>query len=260
MIPQNLVDARYNRLNDTAQALSSLVTQEINHVVADVSAHLSTLKTTKGAARRSPKNSSRILETEDVFKTSLDNSQFYPLILSNVSSFVDQIEEFATFYSHMPAALPVLSLSDADHDHLSDQAAAAVAVLESHQHLIMSNLRQFLAKSLNETDTQALIRGAITIVTRMNEVTNISLDQCNTWFRSLCSLAYARVAESGRLLKFSYAGPTTRNHRDFCASMLAHAPCTREEIDALDNGQGFSAFHACGGYQCTHFWEIVEVS
>lgn len=56
---------------------------------------------------------------------------------------------------------------------------------------------------------------------------------------------------------FAYMGPVDRKTREFC---LQHAGkvYTRDQIDALDNGQIDNVFLTGGGYNCRHIW--MEVS
>lgn len=56
---------------------------------------------------------------------------------------------------------------------------------------------------------------------------------------------------------FLYAGPIDAKTRPFCLRLVGKV-LTREDIDALDNGQLDNPFLTGGGYNCRHQW--VEVS
>lgn len=59
--------------------------------------------------------------------------------------------------------------------------------------------------------------------------------------------------------KFMYQGPEDKLTRPFCAhQMTFRKPMTREEIDALDNGQGLPVFQFGGGFNCRHYWIAVR--
>lgn len=56
---------------------------------------------------------------------------------------------------------------------------------------------------------------------------------------------------------FLYLGPADDKTRDFCLEHVGKV-YTRDEIDALDNGQLDNVFLTGGGYNCRHAW--IEVS
>lgn len=56
---------------------------------------------------------------------------------------------------------------------------------------------------------------------------------------------------------FLYLGPVDFKTRPFCLNLVGKV-FTREEIDAMDNGQMPDVFLTGGGYQCRHSWLAVE--
>src|SRR5688572_8444767 len=56
---------------------------------------------------------------------------------------------------------------------------------------------------------------------------------------------------------FAYMGPVDAKTRDFCLRHVGKV-YTREQIDALDNGQLSNVFLTGGGYSCRHSW--IEVA
>lgn len=67
----------------------------------------------------------------------------------------------------------------------------------------------------------------------------------------------ARAEELGAE-RFIYLGPSDGRNRPFCASKVGQA-FTREEIAALDNGQGLDVMTRCGGWGCRHHWRAMSV-
>lgn len=56
---------------------------------------------------------------------------------------------------------------------------------------------------------------------------------------------------------FQYIGPNDAANRPFCDRLVGEV-LTREEIDALDNGQIPNVFLTGGGYRCRHHWRPVK--
>lgn len=56
---------------------------------------------------------------------------------------------------------------------------------------------------------------------------------------------------------FQYMGPNDGATRPFCRKYVDRV-LTREEIDALDNGQIGPVIHTGGGYRCRHHWRPVR--
>jgi hypothetical protein len=59
--------------------------------------------------------------------------------------------------------------------------------------------------------------------------------------------------------KFQYLGPEDGANRPFCAKHVDKV-YTREEIDALSNGQKMDVWTYAGGYNCRHSWRPVRAS
>jgi hypothetical protein len=82
---------------------------------------------------------------------------------------------------------------------------------------------------------------------------------------------YSRTAHSGfarqvmgaqatqyGITQFYYAGPADSKSREFCLKTKDQGVYTREEIDALDNGQFGMVFDFGGGYNCRHSWVPIS--
>jgi hypothetical protein len=75
-------------------------------------------------------------------------------------------------------------------------------------------------------------------------------------------MAYQRVlhlekADKAGTDKFLYIGPLDSITRDFCRENVGRI-FIRQEIDAMDNGQGLPVSIYCGGYNCRHHWRPVS--
>lgn len=75
-------------------------------------------------------------------------------------------------------------------------------------------------------------------------------------------MAYQRIlhfekADKAGIDKFLYVGPDDEITRDFCQEHVGGI-YTRDEIDAMDNGQGLPVALYAGGYNCRHHWRPVS--
>lgn len=62
-------------------------------------------------------------------------------------------------------------------------------------------------------------------------------------------------------IRYRFEGPRDKLTRPFCKKLLTRTKrrgLTREQIDALDNGQLPDVFHTAGGYRCRHQW-VAEI-
>lgn len=57
--------------------------------------------------------------------------------------------------------------------------------------------------------------------------------------------------------KFEYVGANDKLTRSFCQNHIGKV-YTLEQIKALDNGQGLDVLTYRGGYNCRHFWAVVD--
>jgi len=55
------------------------------------------------------------------------------------------------------------------------------------------------------------------------------------------------------LERFIYLGPSDTRNRPFCRAKVGKV-FSRQEINALDNGQGLDVMTRCGGWGCRHHW------
>lgn len=65
---------------------------------------------------------------------------------------------------------------------------------------------------------------------------------------------FAKIEQENK--RFEYVGVRDKKNRDFCARMVGRVE--RESVwKAMDNGQGGSAWHQMGGYNCRHMLLLV---
>lgn len=82
--------------------------------------------------------------------------------------------------------------------------------------------------------------------------------QFNTALFGFYQAANNELAEELGIEEFAYIGPDDDLTRDFCWAILVQdRNWTKDEILALDNGQGLPVFEYGGGYNCRHVWAAV---
>ena len=261
MLLQDLVEAHADRVSRSVADLEEKMAVEMDAVAARVSSYALSVFPVTGKMSRHPADfTDGVLAIEDEFGRVLVASGFNPLVLAFVSNFVGQVDEFATLYGEMGPGLPEIFLAEDDVEVLSNQAAAAILVIEGHSLRANLELRQLLSRSLGEPGALVLAEGISEIVRKVFRIGPVARDQVMLFFRNVGILAYRRGESLGKVLKYSCVGPMGGKHRKFCASLIGKGPFTREEIGAMDNGQVPGVFDNCGGYGCKHWWGIAEVS
>lgn len=130
-----------------------------------------------------------------------------------------------------------------------------------------------LAELLDEGDEvaralwQSTVRGVFVskapsdILSDLGEVLDYHEPQIRTLYDTSVSI-FGRQVEALQAgddpeARFLYTGPDDEKTRDFCAERV-NKVFTREEVDAMDNGQLDNVFLTGGGYNCRHLW--MEVS
>lgn len=96
-----------------------------------------------------------------------------------------------------------------------------------------------------------------TLTGRMAGNVNTELNTAVMSFNRSVQMAKAQEFE---LNLFLYVGPEDKVTRDFCEELLSQDPpiYTKDEIDAMDNGQGLPVATSGGGYNCRHHWRPVS--
>lgn len=262
MLLQDTIEAHASTILSAASTLVSRLSSPVDEVIAAVSAYVAkNTSRVNDAVERSPDNAKAILEVENIFTDALGTSDYYLMLYAFVSSFIDQVDAFEAMYSEMATdlSLPAMSLTDEDMDILANQGAAALAVLEGQVLRVNVDLRQFLARSLGESEIDTLVKGASDIIRRVTDVEPIAKDQLILFFRLVGNLVYRRIETSGMTLRYAYAGRKSKGSRGFCATMLDGRSHLMSDIAKMDNRQVANVFDNCGGYGCMHWWQIAGI-
>jgi hypothetical protein len=88
---------------------------------------------------------------------------------------------------------------------------------------------------------------------------DLELYEARTFYDTTASV-FTRQVEALKTSEadvFAYLGPVDRKLRPFCRAHVGKV-YTRDEIDALDNGQLPNPFLTGGGYNCRHVWQAVS--
>lgn len=81
----------------------------------------------------------------------------------------------------------------------------------------------------------------------------------NVFYRTMADRAYQAIQKDlpDMVLRYRYSGPTDLLERAFCRHLTSgNKNYTREEIDAMDNGQLDNCFLTGGGFNCRHQWDL----
>lgn len=113
--------------------------------------------------------------------------------------------------------------------------------------------------------TEALSSGTFdrsAIQERIVALTDAQQHHARTNSRLLVSgynrVARLEMANSAGLQHALYYGQIASNTRPFCGLMVGKI-MSREQIAALDNGQGLDVLTFCGGYNCIHSWLWLDL-
>ena len=89
---------------------------------------------------------------------------------------------------------------------------------------------------------------------------DIAKTAISTYYRLLTATSANRIEAAlppGVFLRYQPIGPRDKLNRPFCRRLLdLGRTYTREQIDAMDNGQNLPVFTTFGGYKCRHVWGI----
>lgn len=112
---------------------------------------------------------------------------------------------------------------------------------------------------------RALARGLVSqrttpdLLEDLAEALDVSHHEARTLYDTTTSV-FARQVEALKARPddvYAYLGPADVKLRPFCRARVGKV-FTREEIDAMDNGQLPNAYLTGGGYQCRHSWVAVS--
>lgn len=256
LVEQGKIDEHADRLNARAHSFTLNLQEEVDVILDQMTSEIvSSVNVNRGIVENSPETATSILAIGSMLNRVLQESQYDDIVLSFISSFSDQIDEFGEFYKTMSRIrrVPPLSFSEENKEVLANQAAAAAAAIYSQQVLVSIELNRLLGRSTNGVNLSSLLKGISTIVRKLDKVEQIARDHLMLWFRLVGSLAYIYAEENNKSLMYSYVGQSSQDSRDFCKSRVGRS-FSKKEIDSMDNGQVPGVLHNGGGYGCMHWW------
>lgn len=245
MIRQDLIDEHAEEVSRSAANFAA----RVGGVATDVGLILATKiqdLSDGGVLGQDPATFTQLLAISRDFHRELGKSEYHQIVVEFVTGFTDQVEAF----NEMHAGVIGAHLGENQHDILAEQGGVAVGALEGHAVKVGSDLHQLMSRSLVGVPSQVLSKEVILVVRKLTKVEQIAKDHLMIWFRLLGDLVYSELFS--RDSAFVYVGPSDSDSRSFCEGI--DGPHTRDEIDALENGQVPGVFHNGGGYGCNHFW------
>lgn len=186
----------------------------------------------------------------------------------------------AAFVQQFPGQLPLLTKTLA---HLSKALGTNFAAgkllnpsdieqLANQQRQTLESLRQTVAEvgvlakqralakynGLRPSQLQRILEKTFEISS--GRARTLAATGMSIWYRQATALSLAKI-EKETPLSYTYDGPNDSLTRPFCESLkLAMGQgktWTRQEIDAMTNGQLPNVFESCGGFNCRHQWRIA---
>jgi len=261
-------------LAEHSEYIDSLVTAfeaELQNMVASAQARTigilqKRLTITDGVIDRTPANQRLLRQIDDFLRASM-NRAGYPQLA----------EEFVTsFNGHLPYFDEMLdAISENLKTPLKVQFSGKdLALFESQQISTLESLTTVVDTVAAAVKKRALMSvGALPfgdVVEQVAKTFGRSVTEATTLAETSTTMFYRTVTDRGfqqieaylpkGTIRYRFEGPRDKLTRPFCKRMLARkAPLTREQIEALDNGQIPNPFISGGGYNCRHQWVIEEI-
>lgn len=195
--------------------------------------------TESGELMRAKDVDSAIAETQRI----MENSGYYDVVTDR--------ERYQYYLVLSVEMLAVQGVKDVAYTSATYQEIQALAEARYIQSLnVADDVRNTIAQSVMD-----LRFGAVTRTDMLRELyetgmprARTMLDTANTGF---VNIAHTKLAEDVGINKFRYMGARDKLTRPFCNAHINEVK-TREEWEALDNGQGLPVFLYGGGYNCRH--------
>jgi hypothetical protein len=146
---------------------------------------------------------------------------------------------------------------------LGDEGAAGDAALRVRaQRLLNESLSYYIASAINPLQ-QAMLTGDADLADAARRAVAAARSGVGRALHEV-ALLHAREVHAARAKelgaeRFIYLGPSDGRNRPFCADKVGKT-FTREEIAALDNGQGLDVMTRCGGWGCRHHWRAMPLA
>jgi hypothetical protein len=214
-----------------------------------------------GKLQRTAANSGVIRKLDGWFMAEMEASGLNHLVAEFTGQFPGQFQFFQQTLDYLSAAmktaLPKIDWSGTDRQVFASFAAntrdALAATVESTaavaRNRILLSVGGLKFSDLVVTLATALDRG-------VPAATSIAETATSTFYRVIANQGYQKLdAEFPGTVRYKFYGPLDKLNRPFCRHLLEAAKSyTREEIDAMDNGQIPNVFLSGGGWRCRHSW------
>lgn len=243
------------------RSLRDLVTQAQLRTMAELTRRL---KIVDGRIAPTAANQQVLREIETVFRAALKRAGYDELVEELVGSFGNQFtffEDTMKLLGEKPVTFGVAeqkffaaqqeSVADTLQGIVRNAAEAArQRALLTIGGLGLDELTEILARQTGKTIAQSAA---------------IADTAQSTFYRTIAEKGFARIEKTqpkSRPLSYRLYGPDDRLNRPFCRKILdaqtKGKSYTREEIDAMDNGQLPNVMLTGGGYRCRHGWIFAK--
>lgn len=215
-----------------------------------------------GTIEITPANQRTLRSIDRIFRRQMKLAGYDKLVDAYGAQFADHLPKFQDVLNQISSTLetplPPITFTSKDLDLFASQAigakdqlldlvatagsAAKRQALFSVGGLQFSDLASELGTQFQKTVSQAK---------------GLADTSTSIFYRTIANQAYKKIEQDlpkGAVL-YAYAGPVDGLEREFCATLSErNHTYTREEIDAMDNGQIPGVFTSAGGYCCRHQW------
>lgn len=244
------------------KALKPMVDAATEKTLAKLKASLSM---TDGSIDPTAANDKILSAADRLFTEALNAEGYQKLLTDYTGNFSDQLPFLQQMLDAMAAdlghALPAVDFSPKDLKVLARIEATTESQLQgvftgaasAAMHRVMFSVAGLPFDQLVGTIADSMDRTLASARTWAD--TSIS-----AWYRTAASLQFDEIQADApaAALKFRYSGPEDIKTRPFCTALLmAGKSYTRDEIDAMSNGQLPNVFVTCGGYNCRHLFILT---
>lgn len=260
-----------------AEALDTLVkafTDELGRIVMEaratvIDALTARLTVVGGVINKTKSNQAVLRSIKPLFESAMQKAGYGALVDEYVAKFNGQfvyfdehLAEFGKTIGHDvsvtfgPRDRSLFEAQQVNTIHLLEGAIESVAY-DAQRQAILSIGGMKLSELISEIADQ--------FDKAVGEATTLADTALSSFYRTITDRGYRMVERSTPKnieIRYKYAGPSDRVTRPFCQRLLdltaKGVTFTREEIDAMDNGQIPGVFTSCGGFNCRHQWLIVQ--
>jgi hypothetical protein len=239
------------KLAKVADAIGQAYATELARVLRDLERQLRTLVLEANAGSRTAlARAVRAAKMRREVQTALDAAGFGDLAETATSGSLDRlIEQMGSLRG--AAKLAAFTTSD----------QSRILALKEIARLDLLGAGQELSHALWRTLAQGLFaqRKVVDLLTDLADAVDVEESRLRTLYDTTVSIFGRQVEamKAGPDDVYAYVGPIDTKLRPFCRAHVGKV-YTRDEIDALDNGQLPNTFLTGGGYNCRHVWQAVS--